>query len=265
VRGVEATSKTEPKPEQDGYHMSRSSFGWMSLVLALLVAGCGSKVPYNPFKISPEQVRSRVKVVALAPMAFPRELEDPVPATKKFLGMMEVEMRGAGLTVIGAGEVQVIWDSLAGQMDGFYDPKTGARDEEKLKSVRMHLYRELKGKFNIDALLFSHLAAVGAKLDHDQAKWDGTSEGAGRKTFWKALLGVSHSGTIPALSLHVILSDTDDTDLYVNMGGIQVLAKIGPGGNFDPVPRAQLFSDEERNTKAVHLALDPLLGRTTKQ
>jgi hypothetical protein len=73
---------------------------------------------------------------------------------------------------------------------------------------------------------------------------------------------MSHSGTIPALSLHVTLSDTDDRDLYKNAGGIQVLAKAGVDGLQD-VPRHQLFADEERNIKAVHLALDPLLGRTT--
>jgi hypothetical protein len=43
-----------------------------------------------------------------------------------------------------------------------------------------------------------------------------------------------------------------------------VLEKVGPGGTFDPVPREQLFSKEERNTRAVRLALNPLLGRTTK-
>jgi hypothetical protein len=34
-------------------------------------------------------------------------------------------------------------------------------------------------------------------------------------------------------------------------------------GGLQNVPREQLFADEERNLKAVHLALDPLLGRTT--
>ena len=94
------------------------------------------------------------------------------------------------------------------------------------------------------------------------ARWDGASETAATKKFWKAVLGISHSGTFPALSLHVMLSDTDDRDLYQNAGGIQVLAKAGVAG-LQNVPREQLFTDEERNLKAVHLALDPLLGRTT--
>jgi hypothetical protein len=146
-------------------------------------------------------------------------------------------------------------------MSGFYDPVTGVRDEEKVKVVRMQMYRELKAKFNIDAMLFSDIAVVPAKLDSDRARWDGASETAATKKFWKAVLGISHSGTVPALSLRVMLSDTDDRDLSENAGGIQVLAKAGVGG-LQNVPRAQLFADEERNLKAVHLALDPLLGRT---
>jgi hypothetical protein len=246
--------------------MSRSTIGWATVGLALLLAACASsQAPYNPFTVPAEQWRGKVKIVALAPMYASRGLENPTPATEKFLGMIKIELRGAGLTIIEPNEFKVIWDSLAAQGEGFYDPKTGQRDEAKVKSVRMHIYQELKGKFNIDALLFSNLAIVGAKLDHDQAKWDGVSQGAGKKTFLKALLGVSHYGTVPALSLQVNLSDTDDRDLYQNAGGIEVAAKIGPNSQVDPVPREELFNDEERNLRAVHLALDPMLGRTTQK
>jgi hypothetical protein len=47
----------------------------------------------------------------------------------------------------------------------------------------------------------------------------------------------------------------------VNAGGIQALDKVGPFGGFVPVPQEELFAKEERNVKAVRLALDPLLGR----
>lgn len=246
--------------------MPQFSIGGVALGLALLLSGCASsQAPYNPFRVPPEQWRGKVKIVALAPMYASRELENPNPATEKFLTMMKTELRGAGLTIIEPSEFKMIWDSMAAQVDGFYDPKTGQRDEVKLKAMRLHVYRELKGKFNIDALLFSYLTIVGAKLDHDEAKWDGVSQGAGKKAFLKALLGMSHYGTVPALSLQVNLSDTDDTDLYQNAGGIEVAAKIGPNSRFDPVPREELFTDEERNVRAVHLALDPMLGRATKK
>lgn len=242
--------------------MPHRSMGILVLGLALVLGGCAAKTPYNPFKIPREQFHDQLKVVALSPIGMPRELTNLDPAKRKFLTLIETQLRGAGYTVVGAAVAGIIWDSMATEISGFYDPVTGVRDEEKVKAVRMQMYQKLKAKFNIDAMLFSHIVVVPAKLDNDRAKWDGTSEGAARKKFWKAVLGMSHSGTIPALSLHVTLSDTDDRDLYKNAGGIQVLAKAGVDGLQD-VPRDQLFADEERNIKAVHLALDPLLGRTT--
>jgi hypothetical protein len=242
--------------------MSRPSLTFLALGLALVLGGCAAKTPYNPFKIPREQFHGHLKVVALSPMGMPTELTNPDPVRQKFLNLIETQLRAAGYKVVGSAEARVIWDSMATGSNGFYDPVTGVRDEEKVKLVRMRLYRELRAKFNIDAMLFSHIAVVPAKLDNDRARWDGASETAARKKFWKAVLGISHSGTIPALSLHVTLSDTDDRDLYENAGGIQVLAKAGVDGLQD-VPREQLFADEERNLRAVHLALDPLLGRTT--
>jgi len=253
-------------PTRKRQRMSRITMGGAAIAVALLLSGCGaSQAAYNPFKVPPEQWRPKVKTVALAPMYASQGLENPTPATEKFQTMIMTELRGAGWTIIEPAQVKVIWDSMvAAQVDGFYDPKTGQRDEAKLKAVRMNTYRELKGRFNIDALLFSYLAIVGAKLDHDQAKWDGVTQGAGKKTFLKALVGISHYGTVPALTLQVNLSDAEDTALYENAGGIQVMAKIGPNSQADPVPRDELFVDEERNVRAVHLALDPMLGRVIK-
>jgi hypothetical protein len=123
------------------------------------------------------------------------------------------------------------------------------------------MHRQLRAKFNVNAILSPEIQVVAASFGGDRAKWDGTSEGVGKKKFWKALLGTTHSGRVPALSFVVFLKDSDYTSLYVNAGGIQALDKVGPAGGFVPVPQEELFAKEERNVKAVRLALDPLLGR----
>ncbi len=244
--------------------MSRPLLVSILLGMSATLAGCAAKTAYNPFKVPREQFHSRVRTVALSPMAMPSGMESPDPVSAKFLRLLEARLREAGISVVGSDRARVIWDSMTTALNGIYDPVTGRRDEEKAKAVRLHTYRELKAELNIDAMLFSQVGVVPAKLDNDQARWDGASEGAARKKFWKAVLGVSHSGTIPALSLQVVLSDTDDTDLYQNAGGIQVLAKAGVGG-LQPVTRAELFLNEERNAKAVRLALDPwLVGPTSR-
>jgi hypothetical protein len=51
--------------------------------------------------------------------------------------------------------------------------------------------------------------------------------------------------------------------MYVNAGGIQSLSKLS-GNRFVNVPRSELFADEERNHKAVDIALNPLIGRSVE-
>ena len=241
--------------------MARRSIGLVTLGAALVLGGCAAKVPYNPFKVDRAEFYPRLMVVALAPMGAPRDFEDPTSATDRFMRLMEVQLRDAGLTLIPADTSRALWDSLTAEVGGYFDPATGEVDEPKLRMLRGRLYRALRARHDVDAMLFSSLVVVGAELKSDRASWDGTSQGAGKGKFWKALLGVSHSGTIPALSLRVVLSDTADTDLYVNAGGIELLAKVSTSGFVD-VPRHELFLNDERNVKAVTLALGPLLGRT---
>ncbi len=61
------------------------------------------------------------------------------------------------------------------------------------------------------------------------------------------MLGVSHSGSIRALSLVVRVTGSKGNDLYVSAGGIRVLDKIGFGGTLEHVPQSALFADEENN------------------
>lgn len=237
--------------------MSRLSVS-SATCLALLLGACAGKTHYNPFQVPPEQLRASVKVVALGPTQVPRDLSEPELVRARFDHLLENQLRAGGYTVVPFGETRTVWDSLAVASKGLYDPVTGRPDESKIEGFRTAVFRELKTRYGVDALLLSSVLVVPAKLDGDVARWDGTSQGAARKKFWKALLGVSHSGTIPALSLNVRLSDGDNRALYENRGGIQVLAKAGVE-RLEDVPRSELFVDEERNLKAVHLALDPLL------
>lgn len=225
--------------------MPRVWTGALGIGAVLLLAGCGAKTQYNPFRVPPQQLRSQVKVLALKPMDAPGNLEDPSTATRTMLDIIEADLRSAGLSVVPADKVRMIWDSVAAQRTGFYDPKTGARDQEKTKAFRMDVYGELKARFAIDALVFSRLAVVEAKLERDRARWDGTTEGASRKSFW----------------LQLFLLDTDEGELYVNSAGIQVLGQVDPAGKLNPVSREQLFSRGDRNVRAVNLVLNPFLGR----
>jgi hypothetical protein len=127
-----------------------------------------------------------------------------------------------------------------------------------VKALNAAIGRALKARFNADALLIPSIRVVNAALAHDQAHWDGATEGAGKGGFWKALVR-THSGSMRALSLVVVLADPEGQLLYVKGGGIQVLGNVTVGGEVERRPRTELFADGDRNENAVHIALDPLL------
>lgn len=200
--------------------MARFRLALQAIVIVACACGSAQK-PYNPFKVPRESFYPALKTVALAPVRLPA-------------------------------------DAKIKESGGVFDPTTGKADEAKVKTLNAAIGRELKARFNADALLIPSIRVVNAALSHDKARWDGVSEGAG-KGFWKAFVG-THSGSIRALSLVVALTDGDGQVLYTNGGGIQVLGNVTVGGGFERRPRSELFADGERNENAIHIALDPLLA-----
>ncbi|MCH7947337.1 MAG: hypothetical protein IIC66_06005 [candidate division Zixibacteria bacterium] len=160
-------------------------------------------------------------------------------------------------------------DSLQGyfikQLGGLFDPYSGKLDLEKTRTWRRTLISEVEKKYKVDAILFTRISTVSAHFFRDQAKWDGVTESIGKDRFFKSLLGLKHSGSIPALSLIVELRATNDSLLYQNAGGIQVLQKIGTGSRPEDRPYHEILTDEKRNQDAVVYAIHPLLGRSVKR
>ena len=242
-----------------------------TLAAAFVGVGCATTAPpYNPFKVAQDDFYGKVKTVALAPVSIPGDLDDPDPVKAKFESLIEGKLREAGLSVIPSKEGEEIWKQMKEHLGGFFDPITGKRDEAKFKAAREYTLRELHTKFKADAVLHPRIQVVGAPWSGGTATWGGTTESI-RSTgemIVEALplallgVGVTRHGSVPALSLVVVIEDIHGIDMYVNGGGIQVLSKIS-GGKFSPVPRPELFANEERNVAAVNIALGPLVTKST--
>lgn len=244
--------------------MGRQRFPWAFLLIGLAISGCAVTTPYNPFKVPQEQIKSKVKVVALAPINFPGDMEDTEPLKAKFEFLIEAKLRQAGFMVVPSREYDAVWKQTIEKLGGVFDPLTGKRDEAKFKTVREHTLRELATRTKADALLEHGIGVFKANFAGHLAQWHGTSESVVTAGFWGAFFAGGAQGTVPALSLVVALSDIHGVEMYVNVGGIQVLAKLS-GQNFVTVQRYELFVDQERNRQAVNIALDPLAGKTMPQ
>ncbi len=232
------------------------------LVAALIGAGCATIPPYNPFKIPQDELYGKIKTIALAPVAVPEGLQDPQPVKAMFESLIEAKLREAGFSTVPSGEYAEILKRMTEKVGGVFDPVTGKRDESKIKAVRKHCLRELSTNCNADAVLYPGIWVVKATISGQRAYWDGTSEDfrtVGK--FWKLLDTSTYSGTAAALSLVITIKDMNYVDMYVNGGGIQLASKLSRG-KFVPVPRNQLFANEEQNVAGVNIALDPLVTKS---
>jgi hypothetical protein len=239
--------------------MSNRSKLAVAAALTIATAACVPKAAkYDPFKVPREQFYGSLRVVALAPVQGPSDLEDK-EVLAKFQGTIETALAESGLRVILPGEVGPILDSARAKQGGIFDPMTGKRDEERAKAAKAAALAELKARFGADALLRAYLDVRAVRFSADTARWDGVEESVATSG-WKKLL-VSHSGRVPALSVIVALDAMDGRTLYLNGGGLHVIQKIDAAGRGVPVPQKELFGDDARNWRAVRLAIDPLLGR----
>jgi hypothetical protein len=234
----------------------------LAVATSVALAGCAGArpAPFEPFKVARDAFYPSLKVIALAPLRVPSDLENPDPVRRKFAEMIEHELRSSGLQVVVPAEVGPVLDAARADAGPLFDPATGKPIEAKVKALNEDVLQRVKARFGADAVLWVDLRVVMARLDHDTAAWDGVFESAGTGTM-KRLVSGTHSGRVPALSLVAHLVRVDGTELYANTGGLRVISRVGMGGAVERVPRDELFADETRNATAVHLVVDPLLGR----
>ncbi len=231
--------------------------------MAVVASGCATTTPYNPFKIPQSEIKSKTKIIALSPINFPTDIDNPDPVKAKFEALVTAKLQEGGYQVVPSSEYAAIWKQMVEQLGGFFDPITGKRDEQKVKTVREHTLRELAAKTKADAILDSAVSPMKVSFANNRAAWHGTSEYLISGGALAAFLAPTFSGTVTALSLVVDLSDIHDVEMYVNAGGIQSLMKLS-GSRFVAVPRSDLFVDEERNRKAAEIALNPLIGKVVE-
>lgn len=233
---------------------------WMpGLAIMLIVAACATTPPYNPFKISKEDLYAKIKTIAILSVVVPGDLPNPPAIRAKFDPLIEAKLREAGFSVVPSRETEEVFERMTKQLGGIFDPVTGERDETKAKALRDHARKELSAKFKVDAVFFARIRPISAGFQGGSATWNGTSESIAMTGGFLDIMAANNKrGTTTALSLLVGIERIEGGDAYLNMGGIQLLNKLSRGG-FARVPGNQLFVDDKRNAEAVAIALGPLM------
>ena len=241
------------------------------LAATFLSVGCLTTVteqPYNPFLAPADTVRSVVNTVIVTPTVPPEGVLVSAMSARRIDLVIEARLRQGGYSVVPATEYSRIWDGILLQMGGFFDPITGQRDEEKFKTARKELLRELKGRFDTQVLLYTELQVVDASVDNGVAAWDGVTHDIGgeytpirwefRDTFERSEFGGNADGVVSAITLMVAIDGPDGKELYRNFGGVEVLARR-PGPILVTEGDFELRAEVEHVGLAVNHALGPLI------
>lgn len=234
------------------------------LILVILTAATTACVtpPYDPFVLDRAQIYERVDTLVMMPLQSP-EFERKDEVSTRYEALITERLEAAGFNVISSKESSSIVDARIEAMGGIFDPKTGRVDEGKQKAVNEHLAKELSTRYAFDAFIVPRIDMVKANWTGNTASWDGVTDATSGKTgFWASFRNSNLSGTIPAISLIVVLKDkTDSESYYVGRGGIHLVARYGEtfASGFQDIPLSEWFVDEERDVTAVSIALSALV------
>jgi hypothetical protein len=207
-------------------------------------------LPKNVFKMPQNEFYEKIKTIALSPLTIPENFPNKESSKLSIESLLEAKLIQAGFSIISSRVVEDIRKRMAEQVGGYVDTVTGKLNKPKFEAVRDHSRQELSFKFKVDAILYSNLQAVNARLSEGFAWWDGVSEP----------IAYGYRGSIKALSLLVVIQDMNGVELYVKRGGFQVLEKIA-WRTVIPVPQDELLTREERKATSVNVALGSLLKR----
>lgn len=233
-------------------------------VLMLMLAGCETTPPYDPFVKSEADIKSYISVVAMRPILLADFSRKEEIATR-YEALITEQLESAGFVVIPSSEFSALWDPMVEQLGGLYDPVTGESDTEKIKAVQEHTTSELIAKFSINGFVAPRIDVTKASWYGNTATWDGVKdETTGKEGFWAALAASNYQGSIPALSLIVPIYDVNDELVYVGRGGVQLFAHF-KGGRFIDVPESMWFAEPERDVTATTIAMTPLVADPAAQ
>jgi hypothetical protein len=230
------------------------------LLLPLVLAACSSKpriASTDPFLTTEEAFKKSVKILAVAPMEIPPGLPDTTNVADDFSALIDEELSRRGYSVIRPQKYTAAWARVATDMGDFKILGSEERDEAKLSAAMVRTMESLGADFKLDAVVFPSIVVVEAEFGAGRAVWDGAEQNIETAGAMESFFAGSQRGVVGAVSLKLSIRDREGVTLFIHNGGIQVLSKM-EGKAFVNVPREELFTDKERNRRAVEIAIEPL-------
>ena len=257
-----------PKQITYGFHVPEINAEKMDLDKLPPPPVAKKNTPASPLKVPREQILGSVKRVALSPLNT-GDFDVPDDVKSQLTDLVRAELQPLNWEIVDSPKIRtsMVSKMLVSQL---FDPFTGKRDEERLKEIRKSVFKELGTETPPDAIMWLRVVRKTALQRSADVEWDGVDQNAMtrgpvvRQTWGGSANTYAGTSGIAASSIHVYLTDANDTTLYDSYGGIELLQtlKITPPGYYtysksEPVDLApsELFRDTSRQQQAVHAAI----------
>jgi hypothetical protein len=226
---------------------------------ALLAALAACAKPYDPFRVSRDELRGRVRTIALAPVRLDVEVSDAQATRDAIARLVTARLVAAGFRVVDAGVVDASWRRASADVGPVFDPISGTPDKTRFRLVEEAVYRDLAAAQQADALLQLRVVVVDVQLAGKTMAFCGTQD----TTYWPwsgGSLGMIDEATLArAACLAAVLYDMERRPLYAIQHGIEPLETYARQSHAIR-PRASRLQDAARLAAAVDGAVGPLAG-----
>jgi hypothetical protein len=246
---------------------SMASFGRTlgALAAAIALADCGARAPVAPkpdfpppaWRVDAAAVQS-LRSVCIEDLEIPEALPEAAAREKAFVELLRAEFARANVALVAEDRTKEVYGRACRNAGGAFDAETGTAEPAQYAKARGAGLAALRRDLQCDALMTAALVVVSSVWETGVARWDGVRQ---------ALPGANGqgSGTVPAVTLWIYLTDTKDREIYFGAGGVQVLMGLKKRGPYAAsegvvVDAKTVLASEELNRKSVEVALAPFLS-----
>lgn len=223
---------------------------------ACFAAGCYTSMPGpKPEPIIPADISRYPRAIVVTSMP---PIDDPV-TQEDFLLNVEKQIRfvldSSGFRVVSPSEYEEIWFRVINQVGGLFDPITGEQVPAKYRAARRELFRELRGRYGAELIMYLDVDFPMAEMWNGFARWDGVAARV-PGAYWDMIFGSGTSGSVEAISLVASLETEKEGRVWEGRGGLTVL-ETRRGAEWNRVD--SLDVTQEAIDGAVRAAIGPLI------
>jgi hypothetical protein len=215
-----------------------------------------------PPKVSREEVLAHFPRIALGSLDL-AEISQADELKLRYRDALTKKLTELGFEVVGGNDYEKLWNAEREAAGGYFDPFTGRFDEVKFRASIVRVVRAMKERFAASAVLLSRVLIRRAPFNFGVAEWDGTNELLTPGTSkLGAILSLDPakkaSGSAHALSLELLIIDPAAEPAFEGLGGVQLTEHL-IRDKWEPVPKNEQLLDALKLTRAIDIALAPLI------